>query len=171
MLQEIIEQGWLNARGVVALYPARRDGDDIVLYKDGACTNELLRMPQLRNQQSSQAVNLSLADFVAPAGDVPDSVALYAVTVGDGLDALQQRLREAGDEARAKLAGLLTGRLCEAMVEEMHRYVRVQMWGIEQEDQLTSVELLEGKYSGIRPPTSVCLRVLIVHTAKRWQNC
>lgn len=151
LLQEIIEQGWLHARGVVALYPARRDGDDIVLYKDDACTNELLRMPQLRNQQSSQAVNLSLADFVASAGDVPDSVALYAVTVGDGLDALQQRLREAGDEARAKLAGLLTGRLCEAMVEEMHRYVRVQMWGIEQEDQLTSVELLEGKYSGIRP--------------------
>lgn len=151
LLQEIIEHGWLNARGVVALYPARRDGDDIVLYKDGACTNELLRMPQLRNQQSSQAVNLSLADFVAPAGDVPDSVALYAVTVGDGLDALQQRFLGTGDEARAKLVGLLAGRLCEAMAEEMHRYVRVQMWGIEQDDQLTPAELLEGKYSGIRP--------------------
>lgn len=151
LLQEIIEQGWLHAQGVVALYPARRDGDDIVLYEDVACTKELLRMPQLRNQQSSQAVNLSLADFVAPAGDVPDSVALYAVTVGAGLDALQQRLREAGDEARAKLAGLLAGRLCEAMAEEMHRYVRVQLWGIEQADQLTPAELLEGKYSGIRP--------------------
>ena len=58
LLQEIIEQGWLHARGIVALYPARRDGEDIVLYKDEACTNELLRMPQLRNQQSSQAVNL-----------------------------------------------------------------------------------------------------------------
>lgn len=151
LLQEIIEQGWLHARGVVALYPARRDGEDIVLYEDEACTNELLRMPQLRNQQSSQAVNLSLADFVAPAGDVPDSVALYAVTVGDGLDVLQQRLREEGDEARVQLAGLLAGRLCEAMAEEMHRYVRVQMWGIEQDDQLTPAELLEGKYSGIRP--------------------
>ena len=151
LLQEIIEQGWLHARGIVALYPARRDGEDIVLYKDEACTNELLRMPQLRNQQSSQAVNLSLADFVVPAGDVPDSVALYAVTVGDGLDALQQRLREAGDEVRAKLAGLLAGSLCEAMAEDMHRYVRVQMWGIEQDDQLTPAELLEGKYSGIRP--------------------
>lgn len=151
LLQEIIEQGWLHAQGVVALYPARRDGDDIVLYEDVACTKELLRMPQLRNQQSSQAVNLSLADFVAPAGDVPDSVALYAVTVGAGLDALQQRLREAGDEARAKLAGLLAGRLCEAMAEEMHRYVRVQLWGIEQADQLTPAELLEGKYPGIRP--------------------
>lgn len=151
LLQEIIEQGWLHAQGVVALYPARRDGDDIVLYEDVACTKELLRMPQLRNQQSSQAVNLSLADFVAPAGDVPDSVALYAVTVGAGLDALQQRLREAGDEARAKLAGLLAGRLCEAMAEEMHRYVRVQLWGIEQVDQLTPAELLEGKYPGIRP--------------------
>lgn len=151
LLQEIIEQGWLHARGVVALYPARRDGDDIVLYEDETCTNELLRMPQLRNQQSSQAVNLSLADFVAPAGDIPDSVALYAVTVGAGLDALQQRLRETGDEARAKLVGLLAGRLCEAMAEEMHRYVRVQMWGIEQADQLTPAELLEGKYPGIRP--------------------
>ena len=151
LLQEIIEQGGLHARGVVALYPARRDGDDIVLYEDEACTNELLRMPQLRNQQSSQAVNLSLADFVAPAGDVPDSVALYAVTVGAGLDALQQRLREAGDEARAKLVGLLAGRLCEAMAEEMHRYVRVEMWGIEQANQLTPAELLEGKYPGIRP--------------------
>lgn len=151
LLQEIIEQGGLHAQGVVALYPARRDGDDIVLYEDEACTNELLRMPQLRNQQSSQAVNLSLADFVAPAGDIPDSVALYAVTVGAGLDALQQRLREAGDEARAKLAGLLAGRLCEAMAEEMHRYVRVEMWGIEQANQLTPAELLEGKYPGIRP--------------------
>lgn len=136
----------------MALYPARRDGDDIVLYEDTACTRELHRLPQLRNQQTSQAVNLSLADFVAPVdGDAPDCVGLYALTLGDGLATWITRCREEGSESRAKLAELLAGRLCEAFAEELHRYARIHLWGIEQEGQLSTEELLAGDYPGIRP--------------------
>ena len=152
LLDEVTESGVLHARGIVALYPARRDGDDIVLYEDTACTRELRRLPQLRNQQTSQAVNLSLADFVAPVdGDAPDCVGLYALTLGDGLAAWITRCREEGSESRAKLAELLAGRLCEAFVEELHRYARIHLWGIEQEGQLSTEELLAGDYPGIRP--------------------
>ena len=152
LLDEVTESGVLHARGIVALYPARRDGDDIVLYEDTACTRELHRLPQLRNQQTSQAVNLSLADFVAPVdGDAPDCVGLYALTLGDGLATWITRCWEEGSESRAKLAELLAGRLCEAFAEELHRYARIHLWGIEQEGQLSTEELLAGDYPGIRP--------------------
>lgn len=110
------------------------------------------RLPQLRNQQTSQAVNLSLADFVAPVdGDAPDCVGLYALTLGDGLETWITRCREEGSESRAKLAELLAGRLCEAFAEELHRYARIHLWGIEQAGQLSTEELLAGDYPGIRP--------------------
>ena len=76
---------------------------------------------------------------------------MYALTLGDGLATWITRCREEGSESRAKLAELLAGRLCEAFAEELHRYARIHLWGIEQEGQLSTEELLAGDYPGIRP--------------------
>lgn len=98
-MQQIIDNKWLRANGVVGICPATGDGDDIVLYADDSRRQELLRLPQLRNQQPDDETNLSLADFVAPAGSgIADYVGAFAVTAGIGLNELAERFRRDNDK-------------------------------------------------------------------------
>lgn len=78
------------------------------------------------------------------------------------------RCREEGSESRVKLAELLAGRLCEAFAEELHRYARIHLWGIEQAGQLSTEELLAGDYPGIRPAFGIP-SALTVRTGDRLQ--
>ena len=152
MLDEIVEKRLLQARAVVALYHACSDGDDIVLYANGARTEELKRLPQLRNQQVNEQYSLSLADFVAPVGSgVDDYVGAFAVSAGFGLDDLANKYRREGDDYRAIMAKLLTDRLTEAFAEVMHKFVRTALWGYEKPGDYTTEQLLKGEYRGIRP--------------------
>ena len=65
-----------------------------MLYADDSRRQELLRLPQLRNQQPDDETNLSLADFVAPAGSgIADYVGAFAATAGIGLNELAERFR------------------------------------------------------------------------------
>lgn len=152
LLQQIIDNKWLRANGVVGIYPATGDGDDIVLYADDSRRQELLRLPQLRNQQPDDETNLSLADFVAPAGSgIADYVGAFAVTAGIGLNELTERFRRDNDDYRAIMTKLLGDRLAEAFAETLHRRVRTELWGYEKPDAFTPKELFAGRYRGIRP--------------------
>lgn len=152
LLSEIVDRRLLRADGVIGLYPAASDGDDIVLYADESRERERMRLPQLRNQQADRERNLSLADFVAPLGSgVKDYVGAFAVTAGLGLEELAGRYRSEGDDYRAIMAKLLADRLTEAFAEALHRYVRVTLWGYEREGQWSVGDLLAEKYQGIRP--------------------
>lgn len=152
LLSEIVDRRLLRADGVIGLYPAASDGDDIVLYADESRERERMRLPQLRNQQADRERNLSLADFVAPLGSgVKDYVGAFAVTAGLGLEELAGRYRSEGDDYRAIMAKLLADRLTEAFAEALHRYARVTLWGYEREGQWSVGDLLAEKYQGIRP--------------------
>ncbi|MCK5576417.1 MAG: dihydropteroate synthase, partial [Sphingomonadales bacterium] len=48
MLDKIIDEGWLTAKAVVGFWPAVSDGDDVVLYKDEARSDEVMRFNMLR---------------------------------------------------------------------------------------------------------------------------
>ncbi|TMC08029.1 MAG: hypothetical protein E6J30_06170, partial [Chloroflexi bacterium] len=93
LLGEIESQGLLHARGVYGFWPARTDGDDVVL-ENG------VRFPMLRQQvdHGDDKPYLSLADFVAPAGD---HVGAFAVTAGLGVDELAARFSAEHDDYRA----------------------------------------------------------------------
>ena len=108
--------GELRAEGVYALYPAGRDGDDIVLFDDEARSRERCRFPMLRQQDPSKSDQgfASLADFVAPTGDF---VGAFAVTAGLGLDAIVRRFEAAHDDYRAIVGKALADRLAEAFAE------------------------------------------------------
>src|SRR6185369_8359115 len=75
MLKAIVAGRRLRPRGVYGFWPAQSDGNDIVLYTDGARRQERLRFNMLRQQQiktdadaaGGDKPHLSLADFVAPA--------------------------------------------------------------------------------------------------------
>ncbi|OYX16303.1 MAG: methionine synthase, partial [Sphingomonadales bacterium 32-67-7] len=69
MLDRIIAEKWLTARGVAGLWPCARDGDDVTIHL--AETEEHVRLPFLRQQvkKSRDRANMCLADFIDPDGD------------------------------------------------------------------------------------------------------
>jgi len=53
MLEHIVREKWLTAKGVVSFWPCRRDGDDVVLFEDDTRSKEISRLYFLRQQSRS----------------------------------------------------------------------------------------------------------------------
>jgi 5-methyltetrahydrofolate--homocysteine methyltransferase len=154
MLDDIIRERWLKARGVVGLYPAVAVGDDICVYADEARTASLVTLRQLREQKRKAAgqPNLCLADFVAPQeSGVPDWVGAFAVTTGHGIEERVAGFEAAHDDYRAILLKALADRLAEAFAERLHERVRREIWGYAPEEHLANEALIAEDYRGIRP--------------------
>jgi 5-methyltetrahydrofolate--homocysteine methyltransferase len=153
MLAKIIQEGELEARGVVGFWPANADGDDIVVYADESRTTEIARLHTLRQQmiKSGDGANVALSDFIAPVGTVPDWIGGFAVTAGHGELELAEKYRQAGDDYSAILSTAIADRLAEAFAEALHRRVRTELWGYAP-DEAFDIDLMIGeKYRGIRP--------------------
>ncbi|HET8935176.1 MAG TPA: methionine synthase [Polyangiales bacterium] len=153
LLDTIISQKLLTARGVYGLFPANALGDDVVLYTDAARTQELTRFHFLRQQQAKEkgTPNRSLADFIAPQDTgLPDHMGAFAVTTGIGLKELCDKFRAQHDDYNAIMAEAIADRLAEAFAEYLHKRVRDE-WGFGRNEDLSKTELIEEKYRGIRP--------------------
>jgi 5-methyltetrahydrofolate--homocysteine methyltransferase len=150
MLARIVDEGWLQARGVVGLWPARAEGDDVVLRAaDGEHRLHFLR------QQVDKPVerpDFCLADFIAPAdAGVQDWIGAFAVTAGIGIEPHVARFEAAHDDYSAILLKALADRLAEALAEWMHRHVRTTLWGYAPDEALGCEALIDEAYRGIRP--------------------
>ena len=153
LLDEIVANDSLQARGVYGLFPANAVGDDVVLYADEARTQILTTFHFLRQQRDPEKgkPNRSLADFVAPqASGLPDHVGAFAVSTGFGLKALVDKYRADLDDYNAIMAEAIADRLAEAFAEWMHERAR-QEWGFGRGEDLSLADLLAEKYRGIRP--------------------
>ena len=151
MLDLIIEERWLTASGVCALWPAAADGDDIVLYTDESRSQELERLVCLRQQADKASQNLCLADFVAPVDSgIPDWVGGFAVTAGLGIEEAAKKLPEHDDYADIMLKAL-ADRLAEALAEALHARVRREIWGYAADEALDNQAVIDEQYRGIRP--------------------
>jgi len=153
MLAKIIQEGLLEARGVVGFWPAGACGDDIVLFTDETRTTELARLHTLRQQmlKSGEQKNMALADFVAPVGTKPDWIGGFAVTAGHGELELAAEFRAKGDDYSAILSTAVADRLAEAFAEALHRRVRTELWGYAPDEPFDVEALIAEKYRGIRP--------------------
>ncbi len=152
LLDRIIAEKLLTARGVFGFWPAASDGDDLVLYTDEERRTELCRFPMLRQQRPGRdGTTTCLADFVAPrTTGLPDSVGAFAVTAGIGAAALAAGFEREGDDYHAIMAKALADRLAEAFAEWLHREAR-RAWGYEPEAPLSNDDLIAERYRGIRP--------------------
>ena len=146
MLDRIIAEKWLTAKGVAALWPCRREGDDVLI---DAGEGEVC-MPFLRQQIAKREgrANMCLADFIDPAGDWFGG---FAVTTGHGIDAHLARFKADNDDYSDILLKALADRLAEAFAERMHQHVRTSLWGYAEGEQLTNEALIREQYRGIRP--------------------
>ncbi|MFZ5707038.1 MAG: methionine synthase [Pseudomonadota bacterium] len=145
MLDTVIAEKWLTARGVAALWPARSAGDDVIVEHEG----REVRLPFLRQQirKREGRANMCLADFVAPAGDWLGG---FAVGI-HGIDEHIARFKADHDDYRDILLKALADRLAEAFAERLHQHVRTELWGYAEGEQLTNEALIKEQYRGIRP--------------------
>jgi 5-methyltetrahydrofolate--homocysteine methyltransferase len=153
LLDRIVTEKLLTARGVYGLFPAEAVGDDVQLYADEDHRTPLGRFHFLRQQAVSEkdAPNRSLADFVAPEGSgLRDHVGAFAVTTGIGLKELGDSFRAKHDDYNAIMAEALADRLAEAFAEYLHKVVRDE-WGYGKAEDLTTEQLIAEEYRGIRP--------------------
>jgi len=100
--------------------------------------------------------NWCLADFIAPKQDHAsrithdDFFGAFAVTSGHGLKELVEKFRTDHDDYNAIMAEALADRLAEAFAEFLHKRVRDE-WGFGKMENLSTEDLIEEKYRGIRP--------------------
>ncbi len=153
LLDRIVEEKLITARGVYGLFPATAIGDDVQLFSDTARTQPLSRLHFLRQQANREGSEpcRSLADFIAPKETgLSDHIGAFAVTSGIGLDVLRDQFRTANDDYNAIMAEAIADRLAEAFAECLHKRVRVE-WGFGHDENLTSDDMIHEKYRGIRP--------------------
>src|SRR5581483_10099108 len=93
--------------------------------------------------------NWCLADFVAPKNS-PDYIGAFAVTSGHGLRELIEKFKADHDDYNAIMAEAIADRLAEAFAEFLHKRVRDE-WGYGKLEKLTTDDLIQEKYRGIRP--------------------
>ena len=146
MLDRVVADRWLTARGVVGLWPCRRDGDDVVVHvKD----EEHVRLPFLRQQVAKREgrASMCLADFISHDGDW---IGGFAVSI-HGIEPHLARFKAAIDDYSDILLKALADRFAEAFAERLHQYVRTALWGYAEGEQLTNEALVKEQYRGIRP--------------------
>jgi len=152
LLDRIVTERLLRPRGVMALWPANAIGDDIAVYDDAGA--ELARFQTLRQQRPRPEgkANLALADYIAPASSGKrDWLGGFAVSSGEGLDALVAEFDAQHDDYNAILAKALADRLAEAFAEWLHAKVRRELWGYGADEELSTADLVAERYRGIRP--------------------
>ena len=153
LLDKIIGEHLLTARGVYGLFPANAAGDDVELFADDSRSIAATTLHFLRQQvpvESHQPCR-SLADFIAPKeSHLPDHIGAFAVTTGHGLKKLCDGFRAHHDDYNAIMAEALADRLAEAFAECLHKRVRDE-WGYGRAENLAIDDLIHEKYRGIRP--------------------
>ncbi len=154
MLDELIAGSELQAAAVYGLFPAARQGDDLVLFTDDSRTSVMRRVPFLRQQRRSAAgrPNHSLVDFVADLeSGVSDHVGAFVVTAGLGATAAANQRSADDDDYRSIMVKAVADRLAEALAEYLHQQVRREHWGYAAEESLDNEDLIGEEYRGIRP--------------------
>ncbi len=150
LLDRIISENLLTARGVYGLFPANSIGDDVQLYTDGGSPLETLHFLRQQTDKGSEPCR-SLSDFIAPRETgIRDSIGAFAVTTGIGLKQLCDSFRAKHDDYNAIMAEALADRLAEAFAECLHKRVRDE-WGYGRSENLAVDDLIHEKYRGIRP--------------------
>jgi 5-methyltetrahydrofolate--homocysteine methyltransferase len=171
LLDRIVADESLVARGVHGFWPARADGDDIVV--DGGVRFHMLRQ---QAAHSDSRPNRCLADYVsaeavkppvrdrgpgeglrgnrevpppdAESGVYPDHIGAFAVGI-HGADELADTFAAEHDDYRAIMVKALADRFAEAFAEYLHERARREWY--EPDETLSTDELIAERFRGIRP--------------------
>jgi 5-methyltetrahydrofolate--homocysteine methyltransferase len=155
LLQQIINEKWLTARGAIGFWPATKTSPDTVEVKDGAATLKLEFLRQQIKKAAGQP-NLSLADFIASGpspiktGQGADFIGAFSVTI-EGIEPHIKKFEAAHDDYNKIILQALADRFAEAFAELLHKKTRIEYWGYVSDEHLTNEQLISEAYQGIRP--------------------
>jgi 5-methyltetrahydrofolate--homocysteine methyltransferase len=149
LLEKVIEEKWLTAKGVVGLFRAEKQSADSIVVRDNQ-GNVVTHLEMLRQQvkKADGQPNHSLADFIKPGNE--DYIGAFAVTI-DGIEHHLQKFVADHDDYNKIMLQAIADRLAEAFAELLHRKVRTELWGYMPDEQITVNELIAEHYTGIRP--------------------
>ncbi|ETX28565.1 methionine synthase [Roseivivax isoporae] len=152
MLDRIEAEDWFAPRAALAIWPANRDGDDLIVWADEDRATERARFHMLRQQADKRAgrANMCLSDFVMPVG-TPDWIGGFAVTSGPEVHEISDRFKAEGNDYDSILVQSLADRLAEALAELMHARLRREYWGYAPDEAVPNEALIREDYRGIRP--------------------
>ena len=155
ILEKIIKENLLEAKGVFGLFPANAvNYDDIEVYKNDYSNSVLEKLITLRQQSKKPkgAPNIALSDFIAPKElNIKDYIGVFCVSAGFGCDELSKKYEAENDDYSSLMVKAIADRLVEAFAEYLHKMIRIKYWGYDEKEKLTNEDLIKENYSGIRP--------------------
>ncbi len=158
LLDKIIGERWLTAKGAIGLWEAHKKYPDTIKLKDGnGKTIATLEMLRQQVKKAEGQPDFSLADFIKPCSvpgadgrHVPDYMGAFAVGI-HGIEPHLQRFVADHDDYNKIMLQALADRLAEAFAEVLHKRVRTEFWGYAADEQIAIEDLVKEKYQGIRP--------------------
>ena len=178
LLDTLIKEKWLEAKGVVGFWQAASKGDSVYITRtneEGITDTVQLEFLRQQVKKAENQPNLSLADFIQPFPDSqlqtptsqlqppvsellspdsglpsPDYIGSFAVSI-HGLEPHIKAFEANHDDYNKIMLQALADRLAEAFAEWLHLKVRTEFWGYAKHEQLKPDELIKEQYTGIRP--------------------
>ena len=152
MLNVILKEKKIAAKGIYGIFPANQVNDDDILIE--TINHQPLTFLTLRqqSQKTAGAPNIALADFIAPKDcGKTDYMGAFCVTTGFGVDEWAAEFEAKFDDYNSIMVKALADRLAEAFAEYLHEKVRKEIWGYASDEVLSPDDLIDEKYKGIRP--------------------
>ncbi|MFT7352128.1 MAG: 5-methyltetrahydrofolate--homocysteine methyltransferase [Flavobacterium sp.] len=151
MLQKIVSEKWLTAKGILGIFPANTINDDDIEVISDSLTRNFLTLRQ-QSQKTVGAPNSALSDFIAPKDSgKQDYIGCFCTTTGFGVDEKATEFENALDDYNSIMIKALADRLAEAFAEYLHLKVRKEIWGYASNENLSNQNLIKEEYEGIRP--------------------
>jgi 5-methyltetrahydrofolate--homocysteine methyltransferase len=153
MLQQIIDNKWIEIDAVFGLWKANSTTDDSINIYDVE-NNKIAVSHTLRQQlkKSAKANNIALSDFIVPENlNKEDYIGAFVVSAGNRVDEIAKNYEKEYDDYSSIMIKALADRLAEATAEYLHELIRKEYWGYDNTEKLSNEELIKEKYKGIRP--------------------
>jgi 5-methyltetrahydrofolate--homocysteine methyltransferase len=148
MITELQDEArdWMRVTEVWQFFESESEGNDIALFEPGGDSPAgVFSLPRQPKDDG-----LCLADYVLPPVDGRrDSVALFAVSAGEGVRERAAAEKEAGEYLRSHAIQSLAVETAEAAAERRHRFIR-ETWGIPDPAELTMKDRFRAGYHGKR---------------------
>ncbi len=124
MLRQARQRGWLRPRAVYGYFPARVEGDDLLIL-DPERRTEVIERFSFPRQPDGEL--LCLTDYFATDGDREAVVPLQVVTMGERASEETARMQAAGDYTEAYFLHGLSVQMAEAMADYANVRIRSEL--------------------------------------------
>jgi 5-methyltetrahydrofolate--homocysteine methyltransferase len=159
MLDKIIADKWLIAKGVLGFWQAEKVAPDTIVLPNPKGDGKAVRLESLRQQIKKAAgqPQYSLADFIKPSpsdknwNESPtDYIGAFAVSI-HGIETHLAGFAAAHDDYNKIMLQAIADRLAEAFAEVLHLRTRKEFWAYAKDENMQMSELVKETYRGIRP--------------------